>query len=130
MAAIASRSLAGVILKGLRAARARGRHGGRPRALDAKTLAVARSLHRDPSNTRDLAIVRCLHDMALRRGEVVGLDIAAFDPAGPTLAVVGKGKSDASLLTVPRQTAAALHAWLASHPDPRPAAPVFCPLDP
>ncbi len=36
---------------GLRAARARGRHGGRPRALDAKTLAVARSLHRDPSNT-------------------------------------------------------------------------------
>src|SRR5512142_3513689 len=35
---------------GLQAARARGRHGGRPRALDEKRLALARSLHKDPSN--------------------------------------------------------------------------------
>jgi DNA invertase Pin-like site-specific DNA recombinase len=36
---------------GLRAARARGRQGGRPRALDEKRLALARSLHKDPSHT-------------------------------------------------------------------------------
>ena len=36
---------------GLQAARARGRHGGRPRALDAKRLALARSLHQDPSHS-------------------------------------------------------------------------------
>jgi DNA invertase Pin-like site-specific DNA recombinase len=36
---------------GLQAARARGRKGGRPRSLDARTLAQARSLHRDPANT-------------------------------------------------------------------------------
>jgi hypothetical protein len=36
---------------GLRAARARGRHGGRPRALDEKRLALARSLYKDPSHT-------------------------------------------------------------------------------
>ena len=36
---------------GLQAARARGRQGGRPRSLDAKKLAQARSLHKDPANT-------------------------------------------------------------------------------
>jgi DNA invertase Pin-like site-specific DNA recombinase len=35
---------------GLQAARARGRQGGRPRALDEKRMALARSLHKDPSN--------------------------------------------------------------------------------
>src|SRR5512143_1264840 len=36
---------------GLQAARARGRQGGRPRSLDARKLAQARSLHKDPANT-------------------------------------------------------------------------------
>jgi DNA invertase Pin-like site-specific DNA recombinase len=36
---------------GLQAARARGRTGGRPRSLDARELAQARSLHKDPANT-------------------------------------------------------------------------------
>ena len=36
---------------GLQAARARGRQGGRPRALDEKRLALARSLHKDPTNS-------------------------------------------------------------------------------
>src|SRR5512135_1022569 len=36
---------------GLRAARARGRQGGRPPTLDEKKLALARSLHKDPANT-------------------------------------------------------------------------------
>jgi DNA invertase Pin-like site-specific DNA recombinase len=36
---------------GLQAARARGRKGGRPRSLDAKKLARARSLHKEPANT-------------------------------------------------------------------------------
>ena len=35
---------------GLLAARARGRRGGRPRALDERKLALARSLYRDPAN--------------------------------------------------------------------------------
>lgn len=40
---------------GLRAARARGRQGGRPPTLDEKKLALARSLHKDPGNTvRDI----------------------------------------------------------------------------
>src|SRR5512142_1414601 len=36
---------------GLAAARARGRKGGRPRSLDARKLAQARSLHQDPAHT-------------------------------------------------------------------------------
>ena len=35
---------------GLQAARARGRRGGRPRALDEKRLALARSLHKNPGH--------------------------------------------------------------------------------
>ena len=41
---------------GLQAARARGRMGGRPRALEGKRLDLARSLFRDPKNAaRDIA---------------------------------------------------------------------------
>lgn len=36
---------------GLQAARARGRRGGRPKVLDDKKLTLARSLHKDPSNS-------------------------------------------------------------------------------
>src|SRR4029453_13834501 len=36
---------------GLQAARARGRKGGRPQSLDARKLAQARSLYKDPANT-------------------------------------------------------------------------------
>src|SRR4051812_23943205 len=36
---------------GLQAPRARGRKGGRPRSLDERKLAQARSLHKDPANT-------------------------------------------------------------------------------
>jgi DNA invertase Pin-like site-specific DNA recombinase len=36
---------------GLQAARARGRRGGRPRSLDVKKLALAKSLHQDASHT-------------------------------------------------------------------------------
>ncbi len=38
---------------GLRAARARGRKGGRPRSLDSRKVAMARALHADKSNSID-----------------------------------------------------------------------------
>lgn len=76
---------------------------------------------------RDLALVRLLHDLGLRRGEVVALDLADVDLAEGTVAVVGKGHTDAIRLTLPDPTRQALADWLevrGSEPGP-----VFVRLD-
>jgi integrase/recombinase XerC len=61
---------------------------------------------------RDLAILRLLHDLGLRRGELVGLDLADVKQGGRTIAVVGKGESDPVSLTLPDETRAALAKWI------------------
>ena len=78
---------------------------------------------------RDLALLRLLHDLALRRGEAVGLDLADVDLDGSpaTVAVVGKGKLVASRLSLSRQARAALAAWVAAR-GPGPG-PLFVRLD-
>lgn len=81
-----------------------------------------------PKTLRDLAIVRMLHDLALRRGELVGLDTADVDLASATVAVIGKGQTEPVRLTLPGPTREALAAWMRVRGD-RPGA-VFVPLDP
>lgn len=66
-----------------------------------------------PKAIRDLAIIRLLHDLALRRGELVALDRADADLDGGTVAVVGKGRTEAVHLTLPDPTRDALAAWTA-----------------
>jgi DNA invertase Pin-like site-specific DNA recombinase len=73
---------------GLKAARARGRKGGRPRALDATKLAQARSLHQDPANTiadicATLGISRATFYRHLPpRAEATQTDGRSQEPAG------------------------------------------------
>jgi integrase/recombinase XerC len=74
-----------------------------------QTAATGRT---DPKGTRDLAILRLLHDLALRRGEVVSLDLEHLDLEAGKLAVMGKGRSARESLTVPRPTLGALRAWV------------------
>ena len=62
---------------------------------------------------RDLAVLRLLFDKALRRAEVVSLDLAHFDVAAGTLSVLGKKRTERERLTLPQPTRAALEAWLA-----------------
>lgn len=78
-----------------------------------------------PKAVRDLAIVRLLHDLALRRGELVALDLADVD--GGTVAVVGKGRTEATRLTLPDPTRHALADWTASRGDE--PGPLFVRLD-
>lgn len=82
----------------------------------------------DAKGRRDLAAVRLLYDLALRRAEVLALDVADVDLAAGTVAVVGKGRTERARLTLPAPTRAALAAWLAV----RGAAPgpLFLTLDP
>jgi len=80
-----------------------------------------------PKPIRDLAILRTLHDLALRRGELVAIDLADVDLEGATVAVVGKGHTDASRLTLPDPTRDALEAWIASRGSE--PGPLFVRLD-
>ncbi|QCO07522.1 tyrosine-type recombinase/integrase [Azospirillum argentinense] len=77
---------------------------------------------------RDAAIVRLLHDLGLRRGEVVGLDLADLDEAAGTLAVLGKGRAQKELVTVPAPTLAVLTVWV--NRRGRAPGPLFRSLDP
>lgn len=63
---------------------------------------------------RDRAIIRLLFDLALRREEAVSLNMEHLDlnSRPPTVAVMGKGRSERERLTLPAPTAAALKAWL------------------
>lgn len=64
---------------------------------------------------RDRAIVRLLHDMGLRRGEVTGLDLEHVEMDGGlpvALRVHGKGRADRERLTVPESTGRVLAAWI------------------
>jgi integrase/recombinase XerC len=75
-------------------------------------LVAALDGRHDVKAVRDRALLHLLFDLALRRGEVVGLDLADFDAAAGTLAVLGKGRTAKVSLTLPAETRAALEAWV------------------
>jgi integrase/recombinase XerC len=80
-------------------------------------LAAAGERATTPKGRRDLALLRLMHDLGLRRGEVVALDLADVDLGAGTVAVVGKGKSGKAPLTLNGPTAAALGGWIAARGD-------------
>jgi integrase/recombinase XerC len=70
---------------------------------------------------RDVAILRLLHDIGLRRGELVSLDLEDVDLERASLMVKGKARTQSSPITLPVPTKAALTAWIAdrgSKPGP------------
>lgn len=81
---------------------------------------------------RDLAIVRLLHDLALRRAEAVGLDLAdieaGLDGQPAAIWILGKGRASRERLTVPGPVREALAAWL--HHRGTDPGPLFVRLDP
>lgn len=91
-------------------------------------MAVARERSDSPKGARDLALIRLLHDLALRRAEAVGLDLCDVDLGSGTVSVFGKCKTDKARLTLPRPTRAALAGWLAHRGEH--SGPLFVPPDP
>ncbi len=65
---------------------------------------------------RDRAIVALLFDLALRRAELCGLDLADVEPGQEGLPaavwIVGKGHREKQRITVPPATAGLLDAWI------------------
>lgn len=78
-----------------------------------RMLAEAQARSDTPKGARDLAMIRLMHDLALRRGEAVGLDLEDVDLERRTVAVIGKGRDEKTPLTLNEPTAAALAAWIA-----------------
>ena len=67
----------------------------------------------DGKGIRDVAILRLLFDLGLRRSEVAGLEAEHLDLKGCTLGVLGKGKTARAKVTLPAPTCEVLAAWLA-----------------
>lgn len=97
-------------VKNLRAESYRDLRGPSPAAL--KRVLVALDQRQDPKAKRDAAILRLLHDLGLRRGEAVSLDLEHVDLAAGTVAIMGKGRTQRVGLTLPPQTKAALTEWI------------------
>ncbi len=66
----------------------------------------------DVKGIRDRAILYLLHDLALRRSELIGLDREDLDLTNRTIRILGKGKTDKQTLSLPERTAQALAAWV------------------
>jgi len=100
-----------------------GRGGWRAMLAECRTRGDAKGL-------RDLALVRVLHDLMLRRSEAVGLDLEHVERDGGRVTAVwilGKARSDRERLELAKSTAAALEAWLAARGGA--PGPVFTRLD-
>jgi integrase/recombinase XerC len=62
---------------------------------------------------RDLAILRLLYDLGLRRGEVASLDLEHWEPTRRRLMVWGKKRAEREPIDdVPTETARALDVWI------------------
>src|SRR3954449_7714744 len=74
-----------------------------------------------PKGLRDAALLRLLHDLGLRPGEAVRLDIDDVDLAGDRIFILGKARAQQEPVTLPVPTKAALAAWLEARvPEPGP----------
>jgi integrase/recombinase XerC len=93
-----------------------------------RLLDAAQAAGDGPKARRDRALLRLLHDNALRRGEVVALDVADLDLEGARVAVVGKGQTERRYLTLNGPTVQALRDWLAARGGE--PGPLFVNFDP
>ena len=81
----------------------------------------------DAKSLRDRSILRLLFGMALRRGEVVSLDLSHLDLEGGRLSIMGKGRTERESLTIPAKALDALKAWVAVRGEHE--GPLFTSLD-
>jgi integrase/recombinase XerC len=77
-----------------------------------KILAEARRRATTPEGKRNLALIRLLHDLGLRRGECVAMDLGDVDLDGGTVSIIGKGRTEPITLTLSRPATEALRHWL------------------
>lgn len=75
-------------------------------------LTTARSQESPAKVARDIAMIRLLFDLGLRRSEVVGLDLEDVDQDVGRVWILGKGRSQKEARSCPASTMALIQAWL------------------
>src|SRR4051794_1306128 len=86
-----------------------------------RTMLAAAGAQPGPKGLRDVALLRLLHDLGLRRSEAVRLDTDAVDLPGNRILIPGRARSPKQPVSLPEPTRAALAAWLeARGPEPGP----------
>jgi integrase/recombinase XerC len=89
---------------------------------------VDRARRGETDALRNLAILRLLYDLGLRRGEIESLDLEHWESARRRLLVLGKKRVErAPLDDVPHATTRTLNAWVAARGDE--PGPLFFSLD-
>jgi integrase/recombinase XerC len=83
-----------------------------PGASGIQKLREEVSKRSDPKGLRDKAMLHLLYDLALRRAEVVSLDLEDVDLATGTLRILGKGKLQKETLSLPLRTRKILAEWI------------------
>jgi integrase/recombinase XerC len=84
--------------------------------------------HRSPAHAaRDVAMLRLMFDLGLRRGSVVTLDVEHVDLASRRIWVMLKGHTQRTLRTLPQETCGALRTWLRHRGEE--AGPLFINFD-
>lgn len=76
---------------------------------------------------RNVAIICLLFDLALRRAELVSLDLEDVNLQAKALSIVGKGMTQKTSLILPDPTAKTLETWLQVRGDA--AGPLFLSLE-
>ncbi len=75
-------------------------------------LNITREQKDSAKAARDIAILRLMYDLGLRRGEVLGLDLEDIDFTARTISIIGKGRTQKENLTLSRQSEQSLKAWV------------------
>lgn len=65
-----------------------------------------------PQTRRDRAVLAMLYTMALRRAEVIALDLGDVDLAAGRVWIMGKGRTQKEGVSIPPQTAQILNEWI------------------
>jgi integrase/recombinase XerC len=82
----------------------------------------------DPKSIRDLAILRMLFGLALRRNEVLSLDLEHLEMEKNTVWILGKHRRERERLKLPKLCKEALESWLLIRG--RASGPLFTSLSP
>ena len=77
---------------------------------------------------RDEAIIRLAFGLGLRRGEIAELNIAHVDLEADRLSIMGKGRAERELLTLPAEAKKAIERWLGFRNAVDPDAALFVSL--
>ncbi len=95
-----------------------------------RSRAATRAKGGEPVRVRDRAILRVMHDLALRVSELVALDLEDVEEDGGlpvSVWILGKGRTGKERMTIAEPTAAALRSWI--HVRGREPGPLFFRLD-